>query len=73
MMVISVIPVFGITGRLQLSIPAAIIIFFMGMVMLLFAVRLYEKRDNGSAKKLMLASVSYITLMQIVYVVDKFI
>lgn len=73
MMVISVIPVFGITGRLQLSVPAAILIFLMGMVMLIFAFLLYERRDNLTARKLMLASVSYITLMQIVYVVDKFV
>jgi protoheme IX farnesyltransferase len=73
MMVISIIPVFGITGRLQLSVAAAIIIFLMGSVMLFFAFRLYEKRDNASARKLMLASVTYITLMQIVYVVDKLI
>ena len=73
MMVISIIPAFGITGRLQLSIPAAIIIFLMGAVMLGFAFKLYAKRDNPSAKKLMLASVSYITLMQIVYVIDKFL
>jgi len=73
MMIISVIPVFGFTGRLQLSIVAAIIVFLMGMVMLFFAFRLYEKRDNASARKLMLASVSYITLMQVVYVMDKFI
>lgn len=73
MLVISIVPVFGITGRLLLSVPAAIVIFLMGMVMLVFAFRLYEKRDNATAKKLMLASVSYITLMQIVYVVDKFI
>lgn len=73
MMVISIIPAFGITGRLQLSVPAAIIIFLMGAVMLGFAFKLYAKRDNPSAKKLMLASVSYITLMQIVYVIDKFL
>ena len=73
MLVISVIPVFGITGDLILSIPAAIIVFFMGLVMLFFAFKLYEKRDNPAARKLMLASVSYITLMQIVYVIDKFI
>jgi len=73
MLVISVVPAFGITGRLELSIPAAIIIFLMGMVMLVFALRLYEKRDNLTARKLMLASVSYITLMQVVYVVDKFV
>ncbi|MET7029710.1 heme o synthase [Sediminicola luteus] len=73
MMVISIIPVFGITGRLQLSIVAAILIFAMGLGMLFFAMRLYERKDNKSAKNLMLASVTYITLMQVVYVVDKFI
>ena len=73
MIVISVIPAFGITGDLALSIPAAGIIFLMGLTMLFFAFRLYEKRDNPSARKLMLASVIYITLMQIVYVIDKFI
>ena len=73
MIVISVVPAFGITGDLTLSIPAAIIVFLMGVGMLVFAFLLYEKRDNPAARKLMLASVSYITLMQIVYVVDKFI
>ncbi len=73
MMVISIIPVFGITGSLHLSIPAAVLVFLMGLVMLFFALKLFEKRDNASAKRLMLASVSYITLMQVVYVVDKFL
>lgn len=73
MLVISIIPAFGITGDLHLSIGAAVIVFLMGLVMLWFAFRLYEKRDNAAAKKLMLASVSYITLMQIVFVIDKFI
>ncbi len=73
MIVISVIPALGITGRLFLSIPAAILVLLMGIVMLIFAFRLYEKRDNVSARKLMLASVSYITLVQIVFVIDKFI
>ena len=73
MIVISVIPAFGITGSLQLSIPGAVIVFLMGLVMLFFALKLFEKRDNASARKLMLVSVSYITLMQIVYVADKFL
>ena len=73
MMVISIVPVFGFTGDLHLSIVAAVIVFLMGAVMLWFAFKLYEKRDNVAAKKLMLASVSYITLMQIVYVIDKFL
>lgn len=72
MIVISVIPALGITGRLQLSIVAAVIVFLLGTVMLFFSFKLYEGRDNISARKLMLASVSYITLIQIVYVLDKF-
>ena len=73
MIAISIMPVFGFTGRLILSVPAALLIFLMGVGMLLFAFRLFEKRNNKSARKLMLASVSYITLMQIVYVIDKFL
>jgi len=73
MIIISIIPVFGFTGQLELSIAAAIIVFILGLIMLLFAFKLYEKRNNQSAKKLMLASVSYITLMPIVYVIDKFL
>ena len=43
------------------------------MGMLVFAVKLYRKRDDKTARQLTLASVSYITLMQIVYVIDKFL
>ncbi|RDY58943.1 heme o synthase [Flagellimonas nanhaiensis] len=73
MIVISIMPVFGFTGRLHLSIPAAVVVLMAGLVMLVFAFRLYEKRDNGAARRLMLASVTYISLIQIVYVLDKFI
>ncbi|MBT8182748.1 MAG: heme o synthase [Eudoraea sp.] len=73
MIIISVIPAFGITGRLHLSIPAAVIVLILGLVMLVYGFILFEKRDNKSARKLMLISVSYITLMQLVYVIDKFL
>ncbi|NND16712.1 MAG: protoheme IX farnesyltransferase [Eudoraea sp.] len=73
MIVISLVPAWGITGRLHLSVGAAVLIGLMGMIMLLFAFQLYRKRDNKTARKLMLASVSYITLMQIVFVIDKFV
>jgi len=72
MIIISIIPVFGITGRLSLTVPAAILIFLMGVGMLYYALKLYSNRDNVAARKLMLASVSYITLMQIIYVIDKY-
>ena len=73
MIVISIIPVFGITGRLQLSVPSAVLIFLMGLVMLWFALKLYEKRDRKSARSLMLSSVTYISLIQIIYVADKYL
>jgi len=73
MIVISIMPMFGITGSLYLGTLAGGVILIMGLVMLVFAFRLFEKRDNKAARNLMLASVSYITLMQVVYVIDKFI
>ena len=73
MILISLIPVLGITGRLHLSWAGAVVIGLLGVGMLIFALQLYEKRTNKAARKLMLASVSYISLMQIVYVLDKFI
>lgn len=71
--VISVIPVLGFTGRLILSPVAAVIVFLIGVMLIYFAIRLYKLRDKKAAKNLMLASVSYITLIQVVYVSDKII
>jgi protoheme IX farnesyltransferase len=68
---VSIIPVFGVTGDLRLSLGSAGIVFILGLIMLYFAIRLYQKRDTKSAKQLMLASVTYITLIQLVYVGDK--
>ncbi len=70
---VSIIPVFGFTGDLSLSIVGAIIVFGLGLFMLYYALELFKKRTDKTAKQLMLASVSYITLLQIVYIVDKFI
>ena len=72
-LLVSIVPVFGFTGRLQLSIVAAVIVSILGLGMLYYAIQLYKKMSVKAAKQLMLASVLYITLLQIVYVVDKFI
>ncbi|MCF7559252.1 heme o synthase [Sabulilitoribacter multivorans] len=71
--IVSIIPVFGFTGRLELSIVAAVIVFAFGLWMLYYAIRLFKVMTEKGAKQLMLVSVSYITLVQIVYVIDKFI
>ena len=70
---ISIVPVFGVTGRLELSYVAASLVFALGLFMLYYAIQLFKKMTEKAAKQLMLASVSYITLIQIIYVVDKFI
>lgn len=70
---VSIIPVFGVTGTLQLSIVAAIVVFLLGLGMLYFSVELLKKMTVAAAKHLLLVSVLYITLVQIVYVIDKFI
>lgn len=70
---VSIIPVFGFTGRLHLSIVAAVIVFICGLGMLYYAIQLFKKMTEKSAKELMLSSVTYITLVQIIYVIDKFI
>ncbi|WP_298418986.1 heme o synthase [uncultured Kordia sp.] len=73
LILVSVFPATGLTGALSLSIPAAIIVFVIGIGLLYYGVQLYKKMDDKAAKTLMLASVAYITLIQIVFVVDKFI
>lgn len=70
---VSIVPVFGVTGRLKLSIVAAVVVFGLGIMMLTYAIKLYKNRTEKAAKQLMLSSVLYITLIQIVYVIDKFI
>ncbi|MEM6685011.1 MAG: heme o synthase [Bacteroidota bacterium] len=73
LILISIFPVAGLTGELKLSVLAAILVFISGIGLLYFGIRLYKKMDKQSAKELMLASVGYITLMQIIFVVDKFL
>ncbi|WP_452230974.1 heme o synthase [Lacinutrix sp. MEBiC02404] len=73
MILASLIPAFGFTGKLYLTPISAIIVGLLGLGMLYFAFQLFKKMTTQAAKTLMIASVSYITLLQIVYVLDKFI
>lgn len=73
MILASVIPAFGFTGNLFLSKVAAVIVVLLGLWMLFYAVQLHKKMEAQAARKLMIVSVSYISLLQIVYVIDKFL
>ena len=69
----SLIPVFGVTGDFYITPVSAIIIGGLGIWFVYYGLKLYKQRTDASAKALMLVSVSYITLLQIIYVADKFI
>jgi len=71
--IISLVPVTGQTGDLYLTPVSGVLIFLLGLLMLKYAILLYKNRDEKTAKQLMFASVTYITLLQIIYVLDKFI
>ncbi|WP_292245051.1 heme o synthase [Mesonia sp.] len=71
--IISLVPATGQTGSLFLTPVSAVLILLLGLLMLKYAIQLYKKRDEKTAKQLMFASVTYITLLQIIYVLDKFI
>jgi len=73
MIIVSVYPVLGLTGQLKLSIAAAIITVLPGLLMLYYGFKLLAVQTTLMAKKLMLSSVFYITMIQIIFVIDKFL
>nr|WP_315149720.1 heme o synthase [uncultured Flavobacterium sp.] len=73
LIIASLLPALGYTGRLFLSPVAALLVLLLGLWVLFYAVRLYQIKTAKAARTLMLVSVSYITLLQLVYIVDKFL
>ena len=73
LMIVSVIPVLKMTGSFYIYPITAILVLFFGGVMLYYAVKLYKNQTNKEARQLMLSSVLYITLIQVIYVIDKFL
>lgn len=69
----SLLPVTGYTGALKLSPIAAVLVLAAGLWMLYGAVQLYRKQTDKSAKTLMFISVTYISLMQLIFIADKFL
>jgi protoheme IX farnesyltransferase len=71
LIVASLLPSLGYTGQLFITPVAAVLVFLLGLWMLFYAVRLYKLRTAKAARTLMLVSVSYITLLQLIYIFDK--
>ncbi len=70
---VSLIPAVGVTGRFFITPVSAILIAFLGVWLIYYAIRLYKVKTEKAARQLMLVSVSYITLLQVIYVLDKFL
>ncbi|MFC2128005.1 heme o synthase [Bacteroidota bacterium] len=73
MILASIAPVLKLTGAFYIHPITAVIILLLGVYMLYFAVKLLKDHSNIMARKLMLASVLYITMVQVIYVIDKFL
>ena len=73
MLLISLLPFTHYTGELSLSIYGAIAVVVVGVIMLYFATDLMLKKNNKAAQRLMISSVFYISAVQIIYIIDKFL
>lgn len=74
----SIVPVIGyfvpnFFGSLYITPLTAFLCLLLGIWMLLSALKLFKKRQNETARTLMLVSVIYITLIQVIYVLDSFL
>ena len=70
---ICIAPAIFNTGRLTISNYAAVIIVIIGMIFLYYGFRLFKNQSSKEARKLMLVSILFLTSIQLIYVIDKFI
>lgn len=73
LIIVSIIPVLKLTGSFYIYPLTAVLLVALGSTMLYYAVKLYKHQSNKEARQLMLSSVLYITLIQVIYVIDKFL
>ena len=71
--IISILPYTRYSGDLNLSIQAAIALILIGGYFLYFAFKLMHQKTKKAARNLMYASIAYISFLQIIYVLDKWI
>ena len=69
---VSLIPISGFSGLLTISYMSGLLIFLAGLFMLYKAINLMLYMNNLNASKLKYASIFYLTFIQIIFVVDKF-
>ena len=69
--IISIVPYFGITGNLRLSLFGLIFVIILGVFLVYKSYLLFIDGKNENAKSLMLTSIVYLTLVQLTFLLDK--
>ena len=69
--IISIIPFFGFTGKLKLSLIGLIIVSMLGFFLIYKSYALFIDGKNENARKLMVTSVIYLTFIQLTFLFDK--
>ena len=73
MIIVSTLPYFSFTGKLSIGIYSLILILLSGSLMLYQALKLMRYKDKQNAIRLMYASIFYLSFIQIIFVIDKFL
>jgi protoheme IX farnesyltransferase len=69
--IMSIVPYFNVTGDLSLSTYGLFIVLMLGMFLLFYSFQLFKTSTTQNAKVLMYVSILYLTLVQIVYLIDN--
>ena len=73
MILVSTLPYFSFTGDFTIGFYSLLLILASGCFMLFQAIRLMRYKDKQNAIRLMYTSIFYLSFIQIIFVVDKFI
>ena len=72
MIFISLIPYTHYSGSLSLTQNSALLILILGITMLYFSIDLMVKKSNKAASKLIIVSIFYLSLVQLIFIFDKY-
>ena len=73
MILISLIPYTHYSGSLSLTHNSALLVLMLGITMLYFSIDLMVKKSNKAARKLIIVSIFYLSLVQLIFIIDKHI
>ena len=73
MILVSTLPYFSFTGDFNIGLYSLLLILASGCFMLFQAIRLMKYKDKQNAIRLMYTSIFYLSFIQIIFVLDKFL